>query len=106
MTLRESCVSQPHSFLQVAGHSERVGYVRDAGPPCIVNAEQIQEAVDKSLARLQTDCIDLYQIHWPERYVPSFGAFKYDPTQRRDAVPFEEQLEGLQKIVDQGKVRS
>ena len=91
--------------VQVAGHSERVSWVRDAGAPVVVNYEQMQEAIDKSLKRLQTDYVDLYQIHWPERYVPSFGQFKYDVSQRREAVPIREQLEGLKKLVDSGKVR-
>ena len=34
----------------------------------------IAEAADTSLARLQIDCIDLFQIHWPQRNVPMFGA--------------------------------
>ena len=45
-----------------------------------------------------------FQIHWPDRYVPLFGAGAFDPgNDRPDAVPFEEQLEGLQAVVDAGK---
>ena len=40
----------------------------------------IAEAVDTSLARLKTDYIDLFQIHWPQRNVPMFGATTFDPT--------------------------
>ncbi|MSQ59989.1 MAG: aldo/keto reductase, partial [Betaproteobacteria bacterium] len=40
----------------------------------------IAEAVDTSLARLQTGYIDLYQIHWPQRNVPNFGATEFDPS--------------------------
>jgi aryl-alcohol dehydrogenase-like predicted oxidoreductase len=43
----------------------------------------IAEAVDTSLARLRIDCIDLYQIHWPQRNVPMFGAKEFDPTKER-----------------------
>ena len=44
----------------------------------------IAEAVDTSLARLQIDCIDLYQIHWPQRNVPMFGATEFDPAKETD----------------------
>ncbi len=44
----------------------------------------IAEACDTSLARLRTDYIDLYQIHWPQRNVPLFGAVEFDPAKERD----------------------
>ena len=44
----------------------------------------IAEAVDTSLARLQIDYIDLYQIHWPQRNVPMFGATEFDPSKEKD----------------------
>ncbi len=45
----------------------------------------IAEAVDTSLARLQIDYIDLYQIHWPQRNVPMFGATEFDPAKEKAA---------------------
>eukprot|EP01026_Neomeris_dumetosa_P046553 TRINITY_DN3964_c0_g1_i14.p1 TRINITY_DN3964_c0_g1~~TRINITY_DN3964_c0_g1_i14.p1 ORF type:complete len:404 (+),score=41.23 TRINITY_DN3964_c0_g1_i14:39-1214(+) len=70
-----------------------------------VSPEQIKAGVDKSLERLKTDYIDLLQIHWPDRYVPIFGARCYDITQEREFVPFEEQLQGMQDVIKAGKVR-
>ena len=57
------------------------------------------------MKRLGTDYIDLIQIHWPDRYVPIFGAQEYDLKQERDAISFEEQLQALKTLVDAGKVR-
>jgi aryl-alcohol dehydrogenase-like predicted oxidoreductase len=71
-----------------------------------VSAKTIPWAIDDSLKRLQTDWIDLYQIHWPERYVPSFGAWQFDPKQDRDAVPILEQIEGMAKAIRAGKIRA
>jgi len=69
------------------------------------NRAQIDEAVEKSLKRLKTDYIDLYQLHWPDRPVPLFGnkmdpkayAFPYEP--------FEEILAHLERHVKAGRVR-
>jgi aryl-alcohol dehydrogenase-like predicted oxidoreductase len=71
-----------------------------------VSAKTIPWALDDSLKRLQTDWIDLYQIHWPERYVPSFGAWQFDPSQDREAVPIAEQVEAMAKAIKAGKIRA
>lgn len=71
-----------------------------------VNARTIPWAIDDSLRRLQTDHIDLYQIHWPERYVPMFGAWQYDVTQQRECTPILEQIEALAAAMRAGKIRA
>jgi len=70
-----------------------------------VTREQVHRAIDDSLQRLQTDYVDLYQIHWPDRYVPKFGEVYYDPARRGAAEPIDEQLRALGELVDAGKVR-
>lgn len=57
-----------------------------------IDRDNIKQAVDDSLKRLQTDYIDLYQIHWPDRYVPLFGQTEYNPTFKRETIPIAEQL--------------
>jgi aryl-alcohol dehydrogenase-like predicted oxidoreductase len=65
----------------------------------------IRQAVEDSLRRLQTDRIDLYQIHWPNRNSPAFGTVYFDPKQDKEYTSVREQLEALAKLVKAGKVR-
>lgn len=67
--------------------------------------EVIAEAVDTSLARLKIDTIDLYQIHWPQRNVPNFGATAFDPAKEKGGPPIREQVEGMAGLIKAGKIR-
>lgn len=87
---------------KIAGPARGFSWIRN-GPR--INHEQINAAVDASLKRLNTDYIDLYQIHWPDRYVPMFGATSYDLAQQRDSTPIIEQLQTLTALVQAGKIR-
>ncbi|MES2634254.1 MAG: aldo/keto reductase [Pseudomonadota bacterium] len=87
---------------KVAGPSRGMPWVREGDG---MTAADIIASCDKSLQRLKTDVIDLYQIHWPERNVPVFGANYYDPTKERTVTSIHEQLEAFGKLVKAGKVR-
>lgn len=65
----------------------------------------IAEAVDTSLDRLQTDYIDIYQIHWPQRNVPMFGGVEFDPAKEKQGPSIEEQVEGMAAMIKAGKIR-
>ncbi|GGY74876.1 aldo/keto reductase [Pseudoduganella plicata] len=65
----------------------------------------LRAAVETSLQRLQTDYIDLYQLHWPSRNVPIFGATAFEPQKERASVAIEDTLAALGKLVDEGKIR-
>jgi aryl-alcohol dehydrogenase-like predicted oxidoreductase len=67
--------------------------------------EVIAEAVDTSLARLNIDYIDLYQIHWPQRNVPMFGTTEFDPAREKGGPPIREQVEGMSAMIKAGKIR-
>ena len=81
-------------------------WLRDDEKPTEQNKKQIFEAVDKSLERLKTDYIDLYQLHWPERKVPRFGQldYKHDPNDN-NWTSIEEVLYNLKELIKAGKVR-
>jgi aryl-alcohol dehydrogenase-like predicted oxidoreductase len=67
--------------------------------------ENIAEAVATSLERLKINCIDLYQIHWPQRNVPMFGATGFDPARETQGPSIAEQVEGLTAMIDAGRIR-
>ena len=88
---------------KVAGPSRNMDWVRKGSAN--LTPDEIRQACDDSLKRLQTEVIDLYQIHWPNRNAPAFGAIYFDPKHDKDYTPIQEQLEALAGLVKAGKVR-
>jgi aryl-alcohol dehydrogenase-like predicted oxidoreductase len=88
---------------KVAGPSRGMPWVRTGAD---MTAADIVASCEGSLRRLQTDVIDLYQIHWPERHVPSFGQTYYDPAKERSKTSIQEQLEAMGGLVKAGKIRT
>ena len=70
-----------------------------------ITPANIAEAVDLSLERLKIDCIDLFQIHWPQRNVPAFGAVEFDPSKERPGPSIREQVEGMAAMIEAGRIR-
>ena len=87
---------------KVAGPARGYDWIRGGSR---VTPEQIRSALDGSLQRLQTDYVDLYQIHWPDRNVPMFGQTAYRPEAERETVAIHEQLAALAEQVRLGKIR-
>jgi aryl-alcohol dehydrogenase-like predicted oxidoreductase len=89
---------------KAAGRSKTIDWLRDDGSLSRQSPAQIVEAVDKSLARLKTDYIDLYQLHWPDRPLRIFEGLEYVRLSG-DAHPIHDILTTLSKLVRDGKVR-
>jgi aryl-alcohol dehydrogenase-like predicted oxidoreductase len=88
---------------KVSGPARGFDWIR--GGPLAVDRDNITVAINDSLRRLQTDYIDLYQIHWPARNVPMFGRNEFEPGLERSCTSVEEQLAVLSELVQSGKVR-
>ena len=67
--------------------------------------KHLEAALNGSLRRLQTDYIDLYQLHWPERNTNFFGQLGFTPTQQDEFTPVAETLEALSGFIQAGKIR-
>jgi len=88
---------------KVAGPGNGITHIRDG--QLKFNRQHLVAALDASLQRLQTDWIDLYQLHWPERPTNFFGKLGYEHVQNELDTPFEETLEVLDEQVKAGKIR-
>ncbi|MEO1248586.1 MAG: NADP(H)-dependent aldo-keto reductase [Pseudomonadota bacterium] len=88
---------------KVAGPAERLYYVR--GGKNRLDKKNIEAAIDTSLKRLQTDHVDLYQLHWPNRSTNFFSSLGYEHKEDPDYIDPAETLDALEGIVKAGKVR-
>jgi aryl-alcohol dehydrogenase-like predicted oxidoreductase len=89
---------------KVTGRSGMV-WCRDEASMTRQTPAQIDEAVEKSLKRLQTDYIDLYQLHWPDRALPAFGFHSYQDYDPSDMAPLEDILGALSRHIEKGNIR-
>ncbi|KRB99518.1 aldo/keto reductase [Hydrogenophaga sp. Root209] len=89
---------------KVAGPSRGMPWIR--GENSGVSKAEIIKACENSLRRLQTETIDLYQIHWPARNVPAFGLLSFDPSKDKPCASILEQLEAMAELVKAGKVKA
>jgi aryl-alcohol dehydrogenase-like predicted oxidoreductase len=88
---------------KVTGASNSAPHVRDGKGK--LDRKTMAMALDASLQRLQTDYIDLYQTHSPERQTNCFGRLDYVHDASRDGTPIAETLEALDEFVKAGKIR-
>ena len=87
---------------KIAGPGDYTAHIRTTG----FSPDSIKEAIDKELKRLQTDYIDLYQLHWPERNTNTFGVRDYVHTPNDSwKNNFNEILNTLDDVIKQGKIR-
>jgi aryl-alcohol dehydrogenase-like predicted oxidoreductase len=96
---------------KVAGRNRGLSWIRNGDE--ILTRANIRAALHDTLSRLQTDYVDLYQLHWPERNVPIFGQYQFDPAnefekngKQKQWVSIRNQLEIMAELMQEGKIRA
>lgn len=87
---------------KIAGPNRGMEYIRS---PLDFSKKSICEAVEKSLKNLQTDVIDIYQMHWPERVMNMFGQRGLTELDSNWKENFQEILSVYDEIIKQGKIK-
>ncbi|PWF55459.1 aldo/keto reductase [Massilia glaciei] len=87
---------------KITGPAPGMPWIRDGRND--LDPANLRAAVEASLRRLRTDHIDLYQLHWPSRNVPIFGAHAFEPGRERACVAIEDTLAALGQLIDAGKI--
>lgn len=102
----------PSNNKAYAGRLAEYGYRAANAPESVKGTTRHRQqdfvsAVEASLARMRTSYIDLYQLHWPDRYTPRFGpsVYRYEHHRRGDVIPFAEIVAGVKNLLDAGKIR-
>ena len=91
---------------KIAGPSQGGSHIRDGHTR--FTAAEISSAIDGSLKRLQSDYIDLYQLHWPQRPTNFFGKLGYGNTEAQqdtEITALEETLSALSNEIKKGRIR-
>ncbi|MBK1721450.1 NADP(H)-dependent aldo-keto reductase [Thiocystis violacea] len=97
------CRDQVVLATKVAGPGDWLPHIR--GVEARLDRRNIEAALDDSLRRLQTEWIDLYQLHWPDRETNFFGKLGFTSSDADDSVPLLETLRVLDDLVKAGKIR-
>lgn len=92
---------------KVSGRAPWLSYIRDDmnNGETRLNRQNISAAIDTSLQRLQTDYLDVYQLHWPDRQTNYFGQLGYKHPKDDDGVELVETLSAMADLVKAGKIR-
>jgi len=88
---------------KAAGPSRGMQWIRNGNLG--YSAGNLRDALERSLKRLRTDYVDLYQLHWPDRNAPIFGQYHFKPENEKQTVPLLETISVLDQLKQEGKIR-